>query len=153
LLGLRLALGVLSSKRYRETPLGYENGWKEANLMRRTSVLDALGSAAAVDHILVKGWVRTRRDSKGLSFLEVNDGSCLKNLQVVVEDTIPAYENLAMVTTGAAVEVQGALIPSPGKGQQWEVKAINVTLLGAADPHTYPLQKKGHSDEFLREIG
>src|SRR3989441_2109595 len=121
--------------------------------MRRTSVSDALNSAAAVDHILVKGWVRTRRDSKGLSFLEVNDGSCLKNLQVVVDDTIPAYEHLTMVTTGAAVEVQGALIPSPGKGQRWEVKATNVTLLGEADPHTYPLQKKGHSDEFLREIG
>jgi len=121
--------------------------------MRRTSVSDALNSAAAVDHILVKGWVRTRRDSKGLSFLEVNDGSCLKNLQVVVDDTIPAYEHLTLVTTGAAVEVQGALIPSPGKGQKWEVKATNVTLLGAADPHTYPLQKKGHSDEFLRDIG
>src|SRR2546425_11427579 len=121
--------------------------------MRRTSVSDALNSAAAVDHILVKGWVRTRRDSKGLSFLEVNDGSCLKNLQVVVDGTIPAYEHLTTVTTGAAVEVQGALIPSPGKGQLWEVKATHVTLLGAADPHTYPLQKKGHSDEFLREIG
>ena len=62
-------------------------------------------------------------------------------------------QNLTTVTTGAAVEVQGALIASPGKGQLWEVKATHVTLLGAADPHTYPLQKKGHSDEFLREIG
>src|SRR5882724_9053068 len=120
--------------------------------MWRTSVSDALNSAAAVDHILVKGWVRTRRDSKGLSFLEVNDGSCLKNLQVVVDDTIPAYEHITMVTTGAAVEVQGALIPYPGKGQKWEVKATNVTLLGAADPHTYPLQKKVLSYEFLRYI-
>src|SRR6266566_4957716 len=121
--------------------------------MRRTCVSDALHSQAAMDHILVKGWVRTRRDSKGLSFLEINDGSCLKNLQVVVDNTMPDYANLTTVTTGAAVEVQGALIPSPGKGQLWEVKATHVTLLGAADPHTYPLQKKGHSDEFLREIG
>src|SRR5438105_15916829 len=102
--------------------------------MRRTYVSDALNSQAAMDHILVKGWVRTRRGSKGLSFLELNDGSCLKNLQVVVDNTIPDYVNLAMVTTGAAVEVQGALIPSPGKGQVWEVKATHVTLLGAADP-------------------
>ena len=121
--------------------------------MRRTCVSDALHSQTAMDHILVKGWVRTRRDSKGLSFLEINDGSGLQNLQVVVDNTIPDYANLAMVTTGAAVEVQGALIPSPGKGQSWEVKATQVILLGAADPHTYPLQKKGHSDEFLREIG
>jgi asparaginyl-tRNA synthetase len=121
--------------------------------MRRTCVSDALHSQAAMDHILVKGWVRTRRDSKGLSFLEINDGSCLKNLQVIVDNTIPDYTNLTTVTTGAAVEVQGALIASPGKGQLWEVKATHVTLLGAADPHTYPLQKKGHSDEFLREIG
>jgi asparaginyl-tRNA synthetase len=121
--------------------------------MRRTCVSDAFHSQAAMDHILVKGWVRTRRDSKGLSFLEINDGSCLKNLQVVVDNTIPDYGNLATITTGAAVEVQGALTASPGKGQLWEVKATHVTLLGAADPHTYPLQKKGHSDEFLREIG
>src|ERR1043165_4809236 len=117
--------------------------------MRRTCVIDALHSAAAVDHILVKGWVRTRRDSKGLSFLELNDGSCLKNLQVVVDNTIPDYANHAVVTTGAAVEVQGALIPSPGKGQLWEVKATCVTLLGTANPQTYPLQKKRHCDEFL----
>jgi asparaginyl-tRNA synthetase len=121
--------------------------------MRRTCVSDALRSQAAMDHIFVKGWVRTRRDSKGLSFLEINDGSSLKNLQVVVDNTIPDYANLTMVTTGAAIEVQGALIASHGKGQLWEVKATHVTLLGAADPHTYPLQKKGHSDEFLREIG
>src|SRR5262245_40418966 len=121
--------------------------------MRRTCVSDALRSQTAMDHICVKGWVRTRRDSKGLSFLEINDGSSLKNLQVVVDNTIPDYANLTMVTTGAAIEVQGALIASPGKGQLWEVKATHVTLLGAADPHTYPLQKKGHSDEFLREIG
>lgn len=121
--------------------------------MRRTPVHDALHSQEAVDAILIKGWVRTRRDSKGLSFLEVNDGSCLQNLQVVVESTLPAYEQLALVTTGAAVAVHGTLLQSPGKGQTWELKATDVTLLGSADAQTYPLQKKGHSDEFLREIG
>ncbi|MGE3537048.1 MAG: asparagine--tRNA ligase [Candidatus Tectimicrobiota bacterium] len=120
--------------------------------MRRTQVIDALHSAATVEHILVQGWVRTRRDSKGLSFLEINDGSCLKNLQAVVDHTVPAYETLHLVTTGAAVEVEGALIASPGKGQTWELKATQVRLLGGADPQTYPLQKKGHSDEFLRDI-
>lgn len=121
--------------------------------MRRTPVLDALQSAEAMDTILVKGWVRTRRDSKGVSFLEVNDGSCLKNLQVVVASTIPAHAQLSAVTTGAAVEVHGALVRSLGKGQTWEVQATDVRLLGTADPETYPLQKKGQSDEFLRDIG
>jgi asparaginyl-tRNA synthetase len=106
-----------------------------------------------MEHILVQGWVRTRRDSKGVSFLEVNDGSCLKNLQVVVASIIPAPAHLALVTTGAAVEVHGALVRSPGKGQTWEVQAMDIRLLGAADPETYPLQKKGQSDEFLRDIG
>ena len=121
--------------------------------MRRTPVQDALHSQEAVDALLVKGWVRTRRDSKGLSFLEINDGSCLHNLQVVVDSSLPAYEQLALVTTGAAVAVHGALLPSPGKGQTWELRATDVTLLGSADAQAYPLQKKGHSDEFLREIG
>ena len=121
--------------------------------MRPTRVLDALNSQAAMEPILIQGWVRTRRDYQGFSFVEVNDGSCLKNLQVVVEDPIPASENFTLVTTGAAVAVQGALIPSRGKGQKWEVKATQVTLLGGADPATYPLQKKAQSDEFLRENG
>ncbi len=120
--------------------------------MRRTQVIDALHSQTAVEHMLVKGWVRTRRDSKGLSFLEINDGSCLKNLQAIVDETLPAYETLHQVTTGAAIEVEGALVPSPGKGQAWELKATQIRLLGTADPQTYPLQKKGHSDEFLRDI-
>ena len=115
-------------------------------------VAEARREAAVGREVRLQGWVRTRRGSKGgFSFLEINDGSCWKNLQVVVDNTIPDYTNLTMVTTGAAVEVQGALIASPGKGQLWEVRATHVTLLGAADPHTYPLQKKGHSDEFLRE--
>ncbi len=120
--------------------------------MRRTRVVDALNSEAALDPMLVKGWVRTRRDAKGFSFLEINDGSCLKNLQVIVDETGPAYEPLSMVATGAAVAVEGALVASPGKGQQWEVRATRLELLGASDADTYPLQKKRHTDEFLRTI-
>jgi asparaginyl-tRNA synthetase len=120
--------------------------------MRRTRVIDALNSEAAMEHILVKGWVRTRRDAKGFSFLELNDGSCLKNLQVLVDESGAAHGSLTGVSTGAAVEVEGALVESPGKGQRWEVQATHVRLLGAADPETYPMQKKRHSDEFLRSI-
>jgi asparaginyl-tRNA synthetase len=105
-----------------------------------------------LEQLRVQGWVRTRRDAKGLSFLELNDGSCLRNLQVIVEEAGPAYEHLKPITTGAAVEVAGALVASPGKGQQWELRATQLTLLGAADADTYPLQKKRHTDEFLRTI-
>lgn len=118
--------------------------------MRRTRISEALNRHAEMDQILVKGWVRTRRDSKGLSFLEINDGSCLTNLQVIVDETGAAHDTLHQAVTGAAVEVRGALVASPGKGQRWEVQATDVTLLGAADPETYPLQKKRHTDEFLR---
>jgi asparaginyl-tRNA synthetase len=120
--------------------------------MRRTRVLEALNSAQAMDAILVKGWVRTRRDGKGLSFLEINDGSCLKNLQVIVDAATPAAAALDAITTGASVEVEGALVASPGKNQRWEVHASALRLLGGADPDTYPLQKKRHTDEFLRAI-
>jgi asparaginyl-tRNA synthetase len=116
--------------------------------MRRTRVKDALNSQAPIQQILVKGWVRTRRDGKGVSFLEINDGSSLQNLQAV----IAADEGLTGVSTGAAVEIEGALVESPGKGQRWEVQATQVRLVGAADPETYPLQKKRHTDEFLRSI-
>ena len=120
--------------------------------MRRTRVIDALNSPAEMEQILVKGWVRTRRDSKGFSFLELNDGSCLTNLQVIVDESSSGYESMAEVATGAAIEVQGTLVASPGKGQRWEVQASHTALLGVADPETYPLQKKRHTDEFLRGI-
>jgi asparaginyl-tRNA synthetase len=120
--------------------------------MKRMLIKNLLNSAAALDRVRVSGWVRTRRDSKGFSFLEVNDGSCLKNLQVIVEETVPAFGQLTAVTTGVAVEIDGALVESPGAGQKWEVKAIGVRMLGGADPETFPLQKKRHTDEFLRTI-
>lgn len=120
--------------------------------MRRTRVLEALESRAAAEHLLVKGWVRTRRDGKEFSFLEVNDGSCLGNLQVVVEGSQALQESLKTITTGAAVEIAGALVESPGAGQQWELRATHLRLIGAADAATYPLQKKRHTDEFLRTM-
>ena len=104
--------------------------------------------------LITKGWVRTRRDSKnGFSFIELNDGSCLKNLQIVVENTVPGYEtSIKDVTTGASVAIEGTLKESPGKGQRIELHATSLTVLGVADATSYPLQKKGHSMEFLREI-
>lgn len=120
--------------------------------MRRTRIIDALNSQTALDPILVKGWVRTRRDNKGFSFLELNDGSSLANLQVIVDESTPAFAALEPVATGAALEIHGALVESPGKGQQWEVHTTELNVLGTADPETYPLQKKRHSDEFLRSI-
>ena len=120
--------------------------------MKRTLIAQALDSKNDNSRILIKGWVRTKRDAKGFSFLEVNDGSCLKNIQIIVDASNPAYEILGEVTTGAAVEVTGALVPSPGKGQKWEVRANDIRVIGHADAESYPLQKKRHSDEFLRTI-
>ena len=120
--------------------------------MKRTLIAQALGSKNDNSRILIKGWVRTKRDAKGFSFLEVNDGSCLKNIQIIVDASNPAYEILGEVNTGAAVEVTGALVPSPGKAQKWEVRANDIRVIGHADAESYPLQKKRHSDEFLRTI-
>jgi asparaginyl-tRNA synthetase len=115
------------------------------------SVKDALLSTAPVPAVLVKGWVRTRRDSKDLSFIEVNDGSSLRNLQIIARNTLPNYSAVQRIITGASIAVQGALVASQGKGQSWEVVADSVEIIGASDD-TYPLQKKGHTPEFLREI-
>jgi asparaginyl-tRNA synthetase len=101
--------------------------------------------------LTIKGWVRTRRDSKAFSFLEVNDGSCLGNLQVVADAAIAGYQDIAKMTTGAAVEIDGELVASQGQGQQWELRASALRLTGPA-PDDYPLQKKGHGPEFLRSI-
>src|SRR5262245_32433625 len=117
----------------------------------RTLIKRILERTEPQEGLSIKGWVRTRRDSKGFSFLEVNDGSCLANLQVVADAGIPGYDQLASMTTGASLAAEGALVPSPAAGQKWELKATRVELIGPADP-TYPLQKKGHTTEFLRTI-
>ena len=119
--------------------------------MQRTLVKDALAEESGMDSILIQGWVRTRRDAKTFSFIEVNDGSSLKNLQVIIDSALPDYSKIEQITTGAAVSVIGKLVESKGKGQKWEVVASSVEVLGLADS-SYPLQKKGHSVEFLREI-
>ncbi len=99
---------------------------------------------------MLEGWVRTRRDSKSFAFLEINDGSCLASLQVIADAGIPGYEQIKEMSTGASVRVLGRLVASPGK-QAWEMQASSLELLGGVTD-SYPLQKKGHSPEFLRSI-
>jgi asparaginyl-tRNA synthetase len=116
-----------------------------------TPVKEALNASAAAPSILVRGWIRTRRDSKDFSFIELNDGSSLKNLQIIAKNTLANYADVQRLTTGASIVVQGELVPSQGKGQKWEVVASEIEIIGRADD-SYPLQKKGHTPEFLREI-
>jgi asparaginyl-tRNA synthetase len=117
----------------------------------RILIRDLLASAAPADSVQAAGWVRTRRDSKAFSFVSLNDGSCLGNLQVIADAGIPGSEDLAKMSTGASVAVEGKLIPSQGGEQAWELQATSIRLLGEA-PEDFPLQKKGHSPEFLRSI-
>src|SRR5437660_10572931 len=116
-----------------------------------TAIKDALQSAAPIDSIQVQGWVRTRRDSKDFSFIELNDGSSLRNLQIIARDTLPNYPAVQRLSTGASVVVSGALIACQVKGQKCELVADTIDIVGTADD-SYPLQKKGHTPEFLREI-
>src|SRR6266581_6529822 len=117
----------------------------------RSLIKHILASSQAQETVTVKGWVRTRRDSKGFSFLEINDGSCLANLQVVVDAGTPGAEHLPHLNTGASATIEGNLVVSPAQGQKWELRATKVELIGPADA-SYPLQKKGHTQEFLRTI-
>ena len=117
----------------------------------RTLIKRVLLRDEPCDEIHIAGWVRTRRDSKAFSFLEINDGTCLANLQVVADAGIPGSDELAAMNTGASVEVRGRLVPSPAAGQKWELQATLIRLVGGV-PEDYPLQKKGHSAEFLRSI-
>lgn len=120
--------------------------------MQRTLIIDALNAEEAQPAIILCGWIRTRRDAKDFSFVEINDGSCLANMQCIVDTDTAAHLGLAEATTGAAVRITGELVASPGKGQKWEVRAQKIQVYGLADPETFPLQKKRHSDEFLRTI-
>jgi asparaginyl-tRNA synthetase len=117
----------------------------------RSLIKHVLNSTQPTEDLHVAGWIRTRRDSKAFSFLELNDGTCLGNLQIVADAGIPGYENISKMSTGASVEIRGKLIPSPSAGQAWEMQALSLKLLGEA-PDDYPLQKKGHGTEFLRSI-
>ena len=102
--------------------------------------------------VTARGWVKTRRDSKGIHFVQLSDGSCFNDLQVVIDDGVVDELILKDVTTGACIEVDGEVTASPAAGQSVELKALSIRVIGAADPTTYPLQKKGHTMEFLRDI-
>lgn len=120
--------------------------------MSRIKALLATGQPG--DAVTVKGWVRTKRELKEFAFLELNDGSSLAGLQVVLIPTIPNYETLIkQINTGASVSCEGKLVASQGKNQRIELQAEAITVWGEADPATYPLQKKRHSFEFLRTLG
>ena len=116
-----------------------------------TLIKHILAASEPKEAVTIKGWVRTRRDSKGFSFLEMNDGSCFGSLQCVVDAGTPGYDGIAHFTTGASAVIEGKLVPSPAQGQKWELRATKIELVGEADA-TYPLQKKGHTLEFLRSI-
>ncbi len=115
------------------------------------SIKQALQSTAPREEVRVQGWVRTRRDAKDFSFIELNDGSCLRSLQIIARNTLPNYAAVQRLMTGASIRAQGQLVRSQGKGQAWELVADSIDLVGPSD-ETYPLQKKGHTPEFLREI-
>src|SRR5947199_3459410 len=104
----------------------------------RTLIKHVLVAKEPQEAITVQGWVRTRRDSKGFSFLELNDGSCLANLQIVVDAATPGADHLPQLTTGASAVAEGNLVASPAQGQKWELRATRLELIGAAEP-TYPL--------------
>ena len=118
-------------------------------------VKDALAAEPGTE-IVVRGWVRTRRDSKadgGLSFIALSDGTCFDTLQVVAPSALPNYDKVLQLTTGCSVEIEGRLVESPGKGQRVELRASRVTVTGwVDDPDTYPVQAKRHSFEYLREV-
>src|SRR5436853_1528742 len=122
--------------------------------MDTISVADVRRPEAVGRHICLRGWVRTRRDSKGgFSFVEINDGSSQGNVQVVAPGTLSNYETVVKhLHTGASVVIEGDVKASPAKGQATEVHATSVERVGDADPEIYPLQKKGHTFEFLRTI-
>ena len=120
--------------------------------MKTQRIAEILKSTTTDYDITVKGWVRTKRGNKNVAFIALNDGSCVGNIQVVVDLQKIQEEELKAVTTGSCIRVDGKLVKSLGAGQGVEVQAEKIEIYGTADPDTYPLQKKGHSLEFLRDI-
>ena len=120
--------------------------------MKRTKICDIFDPALIGQEVCVKGWVRTRRGNKHVGFVALNDGSTIKNVQIVFDMTKFTEDQLRPVTTGSSLCVTGKLVESMGKGQTCEVQAETLEIYGTADPAEYPLQKKGHTLEFLREI-
>ncbi len=121
-------------------------------IIMKAKIIDVLKSNAFGTIVNVKGWVRTRRGNKAVNFIALNDGSTINNIQVVVDIEKFGEEYLKPITTGACINVTGLLVESQGQGQSAEIQAQEIEIYGTADPVTYPLQKKGHTLEFLREI-
>ena len=105
------------------------------------------------ESVTARGWVKTRRDSKNVHFIQLNDGSSPVDLQIVLDAGVVSEDTIAKITTGACLSVEGELVASMGKGQAVELKALGLTIHGTADPEHYPLQKKKHTLETLRELG
>ena len=120
-------------------------------MLKRTKIAQLVDAAAPLPEVLVKGWVRTRRDAKDFSFIELNDGSCLKNIQIIANNTLNNYDEVKKLTTGSSVAVTGELVESKGGAQKYEVIAKTVEIYDFAD-EDFPLQKKKHTDEYLRTI-
>ncbi|MCB1195835.1 asparagine--tRNA ligase, partial [bacterium] len=122
--------------------------------MKRTKINRIFQDALIGKSVRVCGWVRTRRDSKGgFSFIELNDGSCLKNIQIVADSQMPNYSSeILCLSPGCSIAVEGKIVESPGSEQPCEIRAEQISVYGYADPEEYPLQKKRHSFEFLRQI-
>src|SRR5258706_6614926 len=118
-------------------------------IQRGGYVRDVLGKTHVPD-VTVNGWVKTRRDSKGVHFVQINDGSTFTDLQIVIDAGVIPDETLRLVTTGACIRAKGEVARSPAAGQTVELKVREIVVYGGADPATYPLQKKGHTMEFLR---
>ncbi len=119
--------------------------------MKRTKIIDIFNPELINQEVSVKGWVRTRRGNKHVQFVALNDGSTIKNIQIVFDMEQFTDEQLKPITTGASIHVTGLLVESMGKGQTAEIQAKTIEIYGTADPESYPLQKKGHTLEFLRE--
>lgn len=120
--------------------------------LKRIKISEALQLTSFGDEVNIKGWVRTRRGNKNVGFVALNDGSTIKNIQIVIDISRFGEEFLKPITTGACLNVNGTLVESQGQGQSVEIQATEIKIFGEADPAVYPLQKKGHSLEFLREI-
>ena len=122
--------------------------------MKRTKISDLFAHSAELlgQEVCVKGWGRTHRGNTSVQFVALNDGSTIRNIQIVFDMNAFTDEQLKPLTTGSAIRVNGLLVESQGKGQSIEIQAREMELYGTADPESYPLQKKGHSLEFLREI-
>lgn len=132
----------------------YSDVETEENGMQYFSIKHCFEKQPSSEKIIVKGWVRTRRDSKGgFSFIELNDGSCIRNLQIIAEANLVNYEKeIIHINTGDSLIVEGVLLTSPGNKQSIELKGETIQVIGKADPEEFPLQKKKHSFEYLREI-